>query len=682
MSTTDATTFPRAELRDRQPAWRRFGRFPTLNGAHLRIGTREEAGKRFAAFTLLYIVVCCVLIVFAAAARPSLLAAVTRPGYFPGWMAGPLGGMWSSLTRNAEVLRYGVSAAMISMYACYIVALKYVPRLRARWTIAAIVVVHLVFFLAPPMMLTDIFNYINYGRMEVVHHLNPYTSVPVLEPHLDPSFSISNWHGLSSPYGPLFTIITLAVVPLGVAGSFWVLKALLLVSSLTCILLLWKSAELLGRNPTRAIFFLGMNPIVLMWGLGGDHNDFVMLLFIVLAFYLLLRSSRYRGLTDDNGVAGDAHAAAPPALDLGLAAHPVLTRARPGSLLTRVRSVLPFVAPAPPHSHLPDGNGFVSLADDSHGGNGFASLEDDSPGGNGFVSLADDSPGGNGFVSLVDDSPGGNGFVSLGDDSPGGNGFVSLARDSHPEPHAEDQPAALTANGNGAGPGANGAAPHANGHVSLRARRVPPVALEIAAGASLVTAVTIKASAAIILPAVLAGLARHPRRLLQVLLGIAVAAAVLGTCSLIAFGPHLPSLGTQGSVVTEVSLPNLLGFALGQGGETNVLREILSVVLVLAVATSAWLAWRWRDSLTAAGWATVALVVTLSWVLPWYVLWVLPLAALSSSRRLRRATLLVGAYLIMVWLPISGSLFNAIGFHPSHTTLGQAHKLEISELMR
>ena len=29
----------------------------------------------------------------------------------------------------------------------------------------------------------------------------------------------------------------------------------------------------------------------------------------------------------------------------------------------------------------------------------------------------------------------------------------------------------------------------------------------------------------------------------------------------------------------------------------------------------------------------------LGWVLPWYVLWVLPLAALSSSRRLRRVAL-------------------------------------------
>ncbi len=35
---------------------------------------------------------------------------------------------------------------------------------------------------------------------------------------------------------------------------------------------------------------VGLNPIVLVWGMGGDHNDFLMLLCIMLGFYLLLRT--------------------------------------------------------------------------------------------------------------------------------------------------------------------------------------------------------------------------------------------------------------------------------------------------------------------------------------------------------------------------------------------------------
>ena len=63
--------------------------------------------------------------------------------------------------------------------------------------------------------------------MEVVHNLNPYTTIPMLEPHNDPSYALSNWHQLLSPYGPLFTLMTFAVVPLGVAASFWTIKGLL-----------------------------------------------------------------------------------------------------------------------------------------------------------------------------------------------------------------------------------------------------------------------------------------------------------------------------------------------------------------------------------------------------------------------------------------------------------------------
>ena len=157
-------------------------------------------------------------------------------------------------------------------------------RLDARWTIAAIVAVHVIFLLAPPLSYTDVFNYVNYGRMGVVHHLNPYTTTPLLEPHGDPSFLLSNWHHLLSPYGPLFTLFTYALVPLGVVASFWTLKLLVAAREPRRLLaLVWRCARALGRYPTSAIAFVGLNPIVLVWGLGADHNDSLMIVFVVLA---------------------------------------------------------------------------------------------------------------------------------------------------------------------------------------------------------------------------------------------------------------------------------------------------------------------------------------------------------------------------------------------------------------
>ena len=80
-------------------------------------------------------------------------------------------------------------------------------------------------------------------------------------------------------------------MPIGVVASFWVIKGVLALASLATIFLVWKCARLLGRDPVAAIVLVGLNPIVLVWGLGGDHNDFLMVFLIVLGFYLMLRAT-------------------------------------------------------------------------------------------------------------------------------------------------------------------------------------------------------------------------------------------------------------------------------------------------------------------------------------------------------------------------------------------------------
>jgi hypothetical protein len=224
--------------------------------------------------------------------------------------------------------------------------------------------------------------------------------------------------------------------------------------------------------------------------------------------------------------------------------------------------------------------------------------------------------------------------------------------------------------------------------------------MEVGAGAAFVTAAAIKASGGVLIPVVLAGLLRSPRRLGRVVVGMVGTGVLVGIASLIAFGLHIPDLSTQSRLVTDETVSNLLGLALGSGGETDALRRVMSGVLAVSVLLCCALAlgrrrpttgssgalpagrMGWFDrSVTASGWASVALLVTLSWVLPWYVLWVLPLAALSSSRWLRVATLVVGVYLIVAWAPASGLLWKAIGFHPEKTSLGRLHQRYVKELL-
>ncbi|HEY3830454.1 MAG TPA: hypothetical protein VGL57_14770 [Solirubrobacteraceae bacterium] len=570
---SDATTLPLRDhlLGEPEAAARRRLVSPerrTARRDELAVSGRERRQTAIAAAVLAIIILCAAVIVLGAADRPSFLSAPSHTGFFPHWLAGPLGGLWPSFTRSPQMLKALFTGAMVVMYVAYLLGLKYVPMLRARWAIATVIAAHLILFLSPPLALTDVFNYINYGRMGVLDHLNPYATIPVLEPHTNPSFDLSNWHNLLSPYGPTFTLITYAVVPLGLAGSLWSLKLLMLSASLATILLVWKCARLLGRDPVQAIVLVGLNPLVLLWGLGGVHNDFLTVFFIVLGFYLLLR-----GGTD--GVVAGAPAAetAVPRVDAAVLA--VRAGAGPG--------VDAAVVPA---AAVPTARPRLGVA----------------------------------------------------------AGEARRAR-------------------------------RARGWVGQLAP------LDLGAGAALVTATSLKASAGILIPVVLAGLLRTPRRLLAVVLGIAAAGVVLGLASLLAFGAHLPDLGTQGRLVIAVSLPNLLGLVLGQGGETDTLRMLLSAALVGSVLASGVLAWRWRDSLTASGWATIALLTMLSWVLPWYVLWVLPMAALSASRKLRVAALALGAYLILTWVPLATAMDNALGFHPSKTPLGQLHQRYVKELL-
>jgi hypothetical protein len=58
----------------------------------------------------------------------------------------------------------------------------------------------------------------------------------------------------------------------------------------------------------------------------------------------------------------------------------------------------------------------------------------------------------------------------------------------------------------------------------------------------------------------------------------------------------------------------------------------------------------------AAGWAFLALIASIPSFAPWYLVWLLPFAALGRSRPLRVATLLVTLYVMAVHIPAFGGV--------------------------
>jgi Glycosyltransferase family 87 len=438
---------------------------------------REPRAGRIA---LASIVLCVLLMVVYETGGPTLLT--PRSGeIFSSWEAGPLYGLVSGLHPGSTALGYSLSALILAMLAAYGVALAALRTLSTRMIVACIVAAHVLLLLAPPFQLTDMFNYLGYARLGGLHGLNPYTHVIGQEMH-DPVYHFATWLNLHSPYGELFTALSypLAFLPLPV--SYWIVKVATVAMSLVFIALVCDCARRLGRDPRYAAVLVGLNPIYLVYGVGGFHNDFFMLVPMTAAIALLLRR--------------------------------------------RDRS----------------------------------------------------------------------------------------------------------------------------------------------AGAVLMLAVAVKFTAVLLLPFLLVAVRTWPRRR-AVIVGAVLAAIPLIVMSLALFGLSLPNLSQQGTLLTPFSIPNLFGYAIGIGGGTPALLRLADVGLVVAVLL---LIRRRGDWLSHAGWATVALIASLAWVMPWYVIWVLPLAALGSSLRLRRAALVLTVFLVITFLPSSGKLWSLLHFNPLSGSAGQA----------
>jgi hypothetical protein len=99
-------------------------------------------------------------------------------------------------------------------------------------------------------------------------------------------------------------------------------------------------------------------------------------------------------------------------------------------------------------------------------------------------------------------------------------------------------------------------------------------------------------------------------------------------------------------LVASLSVPGLAADGLGLHGVTPGLRTIDASLLATGLAVLLWRTWRGADWLQATGWATL-LLLTSAWLLPWYVVWLLPIAAVAGDARLRAATLAFTAFVVI-----------------------------------
>jgi hypothetical protein len=202
-------------------------------------------------------------------------------------IAGWLGGV-------GERLGYRVFLTALIAYAgAYGGMLLLARHLSARWAVALTVALQLIVFAGPILISTDVFSYIAYARMGVVHGVNPYLHGPqsILG---DPVYHYvgQDWKKVATAYGPLYTLLSYPLAVLGVTGALWAMKLEALVAGAGTLLLTWRCACLRGLDPKLALIAVGANPLWVIYTLGGAHNDLIMTLFMMGAVALTLTAER------------------------------------------------------------------------------------------------------------------------------------------------------------------------------------------------------------------------------------------------------------------------------------------------------------------------------------------------------------------------------------------------------
>ncbi len=408
----------------------------------------------------------------------------------------------SWLVGVGERLGYRVFLIALLFYSgAFVGILLLARRISSRWAIALTVALQLIVFAGPVLISTDVFSYIAYARMGVVHAVNPYLHGPT-SIAADPVYRYvgKDWVKVATAYGPLYTLLSYPLAPLGVVGALWGMKLEALAASAGTLALTWRCARVRGLDQKFALIVVGVNPLWVIYGLGGAHNDLIMTLFLMGAVALTFASEQ-RHAAASEGVGGE------------------VGRTAQGT-------------------------------------------------------------------------------------SPGGlRGEIERA-------------------------------------FQAGSRR------ETYAGAAVVGATLIKATGIVLLPFMLLS-----RRRLAPLIGAAASAVIGALIAYVVFGIHgvdiVSALNRDAAFVGTDSFPTEIAHLLGKPGVFPIDHDLLKAGLVLIVLHLMWRTWRGYDWVAASAWTLLAIAVTSTWLLAWYTLWSLPLAAISRDRRVLYATLAVQALFVV-----------------------------------
>jgi hypothetical protein len=241
-----------------------------------------RSGVRSGVLGILGLLVCGLIVSVAAAGTDPLLPESARP--IPGSLAGAFG------STGLDIGYGGTIAVLATMFISYVLAVRGAAFLSPRVVLASIAALNALVLLAPPLLSTDIFSYQFYGRMGALYGANPYLAGPHAIA-LDPLYPYigAKWAYTPSAYGPVFTALSYPFAALGIAAADLAYKATAALASLALVAAVWNAARLRGLDPVKAAVLVGLNPLLLVYGVGGGHNDLLMLAVLSAGLYAVLQ---------------------------------------------------------------------------------------------------------------------------------------------------------------------------------------------------------------------------------------------------------------------------------------------------------------------------------------------------------------------------------------------------------
>ncbi len=244
--------------------------------------TRTRSRGRAGLLALGGLLVTAALITVSAANTDSFLPESVRP--MPRWLAGPFA------HTGVDLHVAGAVAVMALMFACYVLAVRNSAELSSRAVLMCIAGVHALVLLAPALLSTDVFSYQAYARIGDIYGSNPYLNGPHAIA-LDPVYPFigAKWVTIPSAYGPVFTVLSYVLAPMSIVASAFAYKALAAVASLVMVGLVWNIARMRGVDPVKAAAVVGLNPLLVVYGVGGGHNDILMLAIVVAGIALIVQ---------------------------------------------------------------------------------------------------------------------------------------------------------------------------------------------------------------------------------------------------------------------------------------------------------------------------------------------------------------------------------------------------------